>query len=111
MLREKRTFWRKLLSLPSWERGLKSAMNNAMKEAAKSLPSWERGLKFLIMLVLFLAEQSLPSWERGLKFPIKWDIFVDIPVAPLVGAWIEITRRVFASTDTMSLPSWERGLK
>lgn len=23
MLREKRTFWRKLLSLPSWERGLK----------------------------------------------------------------------------------------
>ena len=29
---------------------------------------------------------SLPSWERGLKFPIKWDIFVDIPVAPLVGA-------------------------
>ena len=33
-------------------------------------------------------------------------------VAPLVGAWIEITKSVSDGTEThRSLPSWERGLK
>ena len=38
-------FWAKLLSLPSWERGLKQTdpMKDVMLE--QSLPSWERGLK------------------------------------------------------------------
>ena len=89
MLREKRTFWRKLLSLPSWERGLKSrpyAVTRAPKVAPLvgawieitrifvrqatmvSLPSWERGLKFALEQVKDKEEPSLPSWERGLKY-------------------------------------------
>ena len=33
-------------------------------------------------------------------------------VAPLVGAWVEITvSKVFRNDGTWSLPSWERGLK
>ena len=34
-----------LLSLPSWERGLKSANALVDSPADASLPSWERGLK------------------------------------------------------------------
>ncbi len=34
-----------LLSLPSWERGLKSLTAVALAEIGQSLPSWERGLK------------------------------------------------------------------
>ena len=36
---------------------------------------------------------SLPSRERGLKFSLCYDISQRVTVAPLAGAWIEITRR------------------
>ena len=32
-----------------------------------SLPTWERGLKSLMRCVLNLPSLSLPTWERGLK--------------------------------------------
>ena len=34
-----------LMSLPSWERGLKSVTVSGGNAEAMSLPSWERGLK------------------------------------------------------------------
>ena len=55
-----------------------------------SLPSWERGLKLLFPVLPESDPESLPSWERGLKSDIcnsTRDLF---PVAPFVGAWIEI---------------------
>ena len=53
---------------------------------------------------------SLPSWERGLKsVNITW--VNHNPVAPLVGAWIEIVPKLCDIPDPVSLPSWERGLK
>ena len=77
-----------------------------------SLLSWERGLKYHKHLegCLKLAP-SLLSWERGLKFD-----FVDaqptaFDVAPLVGAWIEITLGPMKTEYRTSLLSWERGLK
>ena len=33
-----------------------------------SLLSWERGLKYLIVFVLLVMHESLLSWERGLKY-------------------------------------------
>ena len=33
-----------------------------------SLPSWERGLKLCKMGITDILAPSLPSWERGLKF-------------------------------------------
>ena len=33
---------------------------------------------------------SLPSWERGLKSVVKINLATSDPVAPFVGAWIEI---------------------
>ena len=75
---------------------------------------------------------SLPSWERGLKyppcFPANYHVvaplvgawieisyrppFITLEgVAPLVGAWIEIFLSVASGLYDKSLPSWERGLK
>ena len=55
-----------------------------------SLLSWERGLKSEKGKTFSGDERSLLSWERGLKWK-KSEIIVKLNVAPLVGAWIEIT--------------------
>ena len=54
---------------------------------------------------------SLPLWERGLKF-LYGKNSSELLVAPLVGAWIEITATALGATNlNQSLPLWERGLK
>ena len=99
-------------SLPSWERGLKSKSLSSHASRHPSLPSWERGLKYNRHRAFRCWNSSLPSWERGLKFYITHIHHASYRVAPLVGAWIEIS--VWANPGEnryMSLPSWERGLK
>ena len=55
-----------------------------------SLLSWERGLKFPPVVNSTIRNRSLLSWERGLKYArALWD-YARLNVAPLVGAWIEI---------------------
>ena len=54
---------------------------------------------------------SLPSWERGLKLDVATGNSKTAEVAPLVGAWIEITVLRSCRSILPSLPSWERGLK
>ena len=56
-----------------------------------SLPSWERGLKSCTDLSVAGKQASLPSWERGLKLTTAMSAQAQQIVAPLVGAWIEIT--------------------
>ena len=69
-------------------------------------------IEMLLLLIHQIElELSLLSWERGLKFD-----FVDaqptaFDVAPLVGAWIEITLGPMKTEYRTSLLSWERGLK
>ena len=41
-----------------------------------------------------IRQESLPSWERGLKYQCHTKGFEGIRVAPLVGAWIEITSSI-----------------
>ena len=55
-----------------------------------SLLSWERGLKYQLQEIRELASESLLSWERGLKFRHPVSSASRDTVAPLVGAWIEI---------------------
>ena len=57
----------------------------------RSLPSRERGLKLLLLLLQFMPERSLPSRERGLKFNNLPNCILCEVVAPLAGAWIEIS--------------------
>ena len=83
--------------------------------------------RFLVLLVIYLIIYllsvlyknkqifcaillSLLSWERGLK--LKLDVLIMCRwVAPLVGAWIEISQKFKLTDALMSLLSWERGLK
>ena len=88
---------------------LKIGINFWMK--LLSLPSWERGLKFYRFCPKTSSLPSLPSWERGLKYILANNISHPIDVAPLVGAWIEMSPVASTFHFKRSLPSWERGLK
>ena len=55
-----------------------------------SLLSWERGLKYGKTVDKLFLYESLLSWERGLKFHTFRFTLRLSTVAPLVGAWIEI---------------------
>ena len=68
LYKNKQIFCAILLSLLSWERGLKSGGGCTDTKKLRSLLSWERGLKLLTLKIY----GSLNC------------------VAPLVGAWIEI---------------------
>ena len=58
-----------------------------------SLPSWERGLKSARKRCRRYPSMSLPSWERGLKYSFLLSPPMLVVVAPFVGAWIEISPR------------------
>ena len=91
LYKNKQIFCAILLSLLSWERGLKFLCRCSWNCYWWSLLSWERGLKFLKILLLLKPLMSLLSWERGLKFHCcRLCICRLCHVAPLVGAWIEI---------------------
>ena len=57
-----------------------------------SLPSWECGLKFCIELSFSKKQRSLPSWECGLKLYPASKHGKTAYVAPFVGVWIEISK-------------------
>ena len=54
---------------------------------------------------------SLPSRERGLKLEEPNETRIIVKVAPLAGAWIEISYTTATAGSNLSLPSRERGLK
>ena len=80
-----------IMSLLSWERGLKFfAVEHqvSMGIVAPFVGAWIEISSNLCTAVE--AFRSLLSWERGLKFPYApLHIFATL-VAPFVGAWIEI---------------------
>ena len=59
-------------------------------KAVLSLPSWECGLKCLLPMSLATISESLPSWECGLKSERACATEIPWSVAPFVGVWIEI---------------------
>ena len=76
-----------------------------------SLLSWERGLKYIHHKSQIPVQRSLLSWERGLKSLSRLSVYKLFLVAPLVGAWIEIAVLSAFEASVRSLLSWERGLK
>ena len=83
------------MSLPLWERGLKSiyeVLVTSLDSVAPLVGAWieilltERPVKY---------HMSLPLWERGLKYRYINTICLTLGVAPLVGAWIEIDTRIY----------------
>ena len=101
-----------LLSLPSWERGLKLLLLQTVITLKRSLPSWERGLKFTIIeKINHCIPQVAPLVGAWIEMLSVFFSVVSLVVAPLVGAWIEIVVRTGDGVMVWSLPSWERGLK
>ena len=47
---------------------------------------------------------SLPSWERGLKLELDLAWMDPVMVAPLVGAWIEMTILAWKSSPSCVAP-------
>ena len=81
----------KHVSLPSRERGLKLSQLQTDYNEVLSLPSRERGLKYACYNFVQVLYWSLPSRERGLKYHDRTTIRKSNIVAPLAGAWIEIS--------------------
>ena len=79
------------MSLPSWERGLKSLLWSLFGSFLIVAPLVGAWIEMFCRLALSLAFASLPSWERGLKCICVVAVIHSGIVAPLVGAWIEIS--------------------
>ena len=67
----------RIRSLPSRERGLKSACRWYGQGRRRSLPSRERGLKSVLCGRPWPTSRSLPSRERGLKYALLFDSILD----------------------------------
>ena len=68
LYKNKQIFCAILLSLLSWERGLKLLCFYYYCSVCPSLLSWERGLKCYPFINPLFCFRSLLSWERGLKY-------------------------------------------
>ena len=79
------------MSHPTWVRGLKYDHRPEERDRRGSHPTWVRGLKFLISIGTSFTTTSHPTWVRGLKCNGVVMSTGEQPVAPHVGAWIEIS--------------------
>ena len=71
LYKNKQIFCAILLSLLSWERGLKYMTQGERIREVRSLLSWERGLKYPCTSSSSCSGSSLLSWERGLKYNVS----------------------------------------
>ena len=82
----------KFASHPTWVRGLKFVYLYVCVQVCRSHPTWVRGLKFVYLYVCVQVCKSHPTWVRGLKCILRPILARSAPVAPHVGAWIEISK-------------------
>ena len=76
-------------SLLSWERGLKSIVNDCLSSPVSAAPLVGAWIEINVKYYIKCIKRSLLSWERGLKFKYSSSY----------------------SHSSVSLLSWERGLK
>ena len=88
-----------MLSLPSWERGLKSFYLLSCLECLNVAPLVGAWIEIFLIGHNRSHAPSLPSWERGLKCCYQEESMIVCIVAPLVGAWIEITPAMLTDDD------------
>ena len=77
----------------------------------QSLPSRERGLKFKQMIIVFIRKFVAPLAGAWIEISEFLPLVLYVFVAPLAGAWIEIVSGRNDGCVYPSLPSRERGLK
>ena len=76
-----------------------------------SLLSWERGLKYTYTMLTIVSESVAPLVGAWIEIKLSQTELSEESVAPLVGAWIEICTECAGYEAGKSLLSWERGLK
>ncbi len=76
-----------------------------------SLLSWERGLKFGWCYTICIIASVAPLVGAWIEIFVMLYMSLISFVAPLVGAWIEIMDLCRSVSALLSLLSWERGLK
>ena len=111
LYKNKQIFCAILLSLLSWERGLKYIILFGACRLVVSLLSWERGLKLLLSCAEASSSTVAPLVGAWIEIPVLSNTLPSDIVAPLVGAWIEIAIQRGFDNQAVSLLSWERGLK
>ena len=62
-------------------------------------------------MIYFTFNIVAPLVGAWIEITACWMNYHNALVAPLVGAWIEIVELAMLLYNIMSLPSWERGLK
>ena len=77
-----------------------------------SLPSWECGLKSEVAVIVAIPSLVTPFVGVWIEIILKYPQLIVYKVTPFVGVWIEIQNQKFQEhLDNTSLPSWECGLK
>ena len=76
-----------------------------------SLPLWERGLKCIRPAIIITGGPVAPLVGAWIEIITERPKEIKCRVAPLVGAWIEISGSYVFFNKLVSLPLWERGLK
>ena len=84
---------------------------NQSLRSGSSLLSWERGLKFDRAKLLIRTNVVAPLVGAWIEISKPLTYCTRASVAPLVGAWIEIVLSAALYLLSTSLLSWERGLK
>ena len=79
--------------------------------AIQSLLSWERGLKCAYLEIILRKIIVAPLVGAWIEISLTCCVSLSSSVAPLVGAWIEMQEDIDDVKKMLSLLSWERGLK
>ena len=111
LYKNKQIFCAILLSLLSWERGLKYTLSmriDSLESVAPLVGAWieikPKDTSEITGTVAPLVGAWIEIFENTITIKTTY-------VAPLVGAWIEIILLTFFCAGIVSLLSWERGLK
>ena len=101
LYKNKQIFCAILLSLLSWERGLKSAGGGRNQNSSLVAPLVGAWIEIWKPMRETNWHTSLLSWERGLKYQVARPNSSGSGVAPLVGAWIEILSSIPVISDVV----------
>ncbi len=111
LYKNKQIFCAILLSLLSWERGLKYASRivwDKVQSVAPLVGAWIEISNDIPEILFDRVAPLVGAWIEIISDMGQW---YSILVAPLVGAWIEISNAIPIRFMDRSLLSWERGLK
>ena len=111
LYKNKQIFCAILLSLLSWERGLKFCTVGSIQVHLLVAPLVGAWIEILAAILIVKFIRSLLSWERGLKFVCCWFGWLSILSLLSWERGLKSYEPLASLSQVVSLLSWERGLK